>query len=160
MRRYVDAAAAARPETPRAALVVRIRDALARGAADGDALFDLRARTRDTLANLRAREATCDVRCADFVAARDASDDDALFLTQNHPASPLLRFCADAALATLGLPPLSPDEAACDDANAARIPGRVWPPVSRKPLQLRFNMTLYESMRAIFVSKSRVLVQR
>ena len=32
--------------------------------------------------------------------------------------------------------------------------------VSRKPLQLRFNMTLYESMRAIFVSRSRELVQR
>ena len=33
-------------------------------------------------------------------------------------------------------------------------------PVSRKPLQLLFNMTLYESMRAIFVSRSRELVQR
>jgi transcriptional regulator with AAA-type ATPase domain len=32
--------------------------------------------------------------------------------------------------------------------------------VSRKPLQLRFNMTLYESMRATFVSRSRELVQR
>ena len=32
--------------------------------------------------------------------------------------------------------------------------------VSRKPLQLRFNMTLYESMRANFVSRSRELVQR
>ena len=31
---------------------------------------------------------------------------------------------------------------------------------SRKPLQLRFNMTLYESMRATFVSRSRELVQR
>ena len=34
------------------------------------------------------------------------------------------------------------------------------PPVSRKPLQLHFNMTLYESMRAMFVSRSRELVQR
>jgi len=125
VRRYVDAAAAARPETPRAAVACEIRAALARGAVDGDALFDLAARTRDTLATLRAREAECDVRCADFVASRGASD--TLFLTQNHPASPLLRFCADAALARLGLPPLAPDEAACDDANAARIPGRVWP---------------------------------
>ena len=33
-------------------------------------------------------------------------------------------------------------------------------PVSKKPLQLRFNVTLYESMRAIFVSRSRELVQR
>ena len=33
-------------------------------------------------------------------------------------------------------------------------------PVSKKPLQLRFNMTLYESMRAMFVSRSRELVQR
>ena len=30
----------------------------------------------------------------------------------------------------------------------------------RETLQLRFNMTLYESMRAIFVSRSRELVQR
>ena len=35
-----------------------------------------------------------------------------------------------------------------------------WTPVSRKPLQLLFNMTLYESMRAMFVSRSRELVQR
>ena len=33
-------------------------------------------------------------------------------------------------------------------------------PVSKKPLQLRFNMTLYELMRATFVSRSRELVQR
>ena len=31
--------------------------------------------------------------------------------------------------------------------------------VSRKPLQFHFNMTLYESMRAMFVSRSRELVQ-
>ena len=29
-----------------------------------------------------------------------------------------------------------------------------------EPLQLHFNMTLYESMRAIYVSRSRELVQR
>ena len=32
-------------------------------------------------------------------------------------------------------------------------------PVSRKPFQFHFNMTLYESMRAMFVSRSRELVQ-
>ena len=35
-----------------------------------------------------------------------------------------------------------------------------WEAVSRKPLQFHFNMALYESMRAIFVSISRELVQR
>ena len=33
-------------------------------------------------------------------------------------------------------------------------------PSVRETLQLRFNMTLYESMRASFVSRSRELVQR
>ena len=32
--------------------------------------------------------------------------------------------------------------------------------VSRTPLQFRFNVTVYESMRAIIVSRSRELVQR
>ena len=45
------------------------------------------------------------------------------------------------------------------DAAARAAPRRLRA-VSRKPLQLRFNMTLYESMRAMFVSRSRELVQR
>ena len=72
---------------------------LARGTADSD-LFELRARTADSLANLRRRGAA-DVRVADAVEAggRPASP---LFLTQNHPATALLVACADRVLRVLG----------------------------------------------------------
>ena len=52
--------------------------------------------------------------------------------------------------------PVSPEAAARDDA----VFMNAFLPVSRKPLQFHFNMTLYESMRATFVSRSRELVQR
>ena len=44
--------------------------------------------------------------------------------------------------------------------NGDRDTNRESGAVSRKPLQFRFNMTLYESMRTSFVSRSRELVQR
>ena len=58
--------------------------------------------------------------------------------------------------------PLSLNFCACDGGDLPSDGGGgAWlRPVSRKPLQLRFNMTLYESMRAMFVSRSRELVQR
>ena len=94
--------------------------------ADSD-LFELRARTADSLANLRRREAPLDVRVADVVEAggRPASP---LFLTQNHPATALLVACADRVLRVLGFSALP--RGAYEDAgpNEAGIPGRVFPP--------------------------------
>ena len=104
-----------------------VRGLLARGAADGDDLFELRARTADSLENLRRREATLDVRVADVV-EQGGSAAAPLFLTQNHPATALLVACADRVLRVLGFSALP--RGAYEDAgpNEAGIPGRVFPP--------------------------------
>jgi hypothetical protein len=50
----------------------------------------------------------------------------------------------------------------CESGGSRGLPAepRVpWASVSRNPRQFHFNMTLYESMRAMFVSRSRELVQ-
>ena len=52
------------------------------------------------------------------------------------------------------------DERVARAAERRPVPRGRGRPVSENPLQLRFNMTLYESMRAIFVSRSRERVQR
>ena len=104
-----------------------VRGSLARGAADGDDLFDLQSRTADSLANLRRREAPLQIRVADVVedGGRPAAP---LFLTQNHPATALLVACADRVLRVLGFSALP--RGAYEDAgpNEAGIPGRVFPP--------------------------------
>ena len=124
--RFVERRAAEDWQQPLAAIVAAVRRDLAAGALDGADFFDLAARTSDTLAQLRARERSLDVRCADYV---EAHPEEPLFLTQNHPASLLLHHCANEALGALGLPRLAEaDRAAAEaDANAAGIPGRVWP---------------------------------
>ena len=104
-----------------------VRGLLARGAADGDDLFELRARTADSLANLRRREAPLQIRVADVI-AKGGHPSSPLFLTQNHPATALLVACADRVLRVLGFSPL-PREAYEDAGpNEAGIPGRVFPP--------------------------------
>ena len=104
-----------------------VRGLLARGAADGDDLFELRARTADSLENLRRREAALDVRVADVI-AKGGHPSSPLFLTQNHPATALLVACADRVLRVLGFSALP--RGAYEDAgpNEAGIPGRVFPP--------------------------------
>ena len=104
-----------------------VRASLARGAADGDDLFDVQSRTADSLANLRRREATLDVRVADVI-AKGGHPSSPLFLTQNHPATALLVACADRVLRVLGFSALP--RGAYEDAgpNEAGIPGRVFPP--------------------------------
>ena len=104
-----------------------VRASLARGDADGDDLFELRARTADSLENLRRREATLDVRVADVI-AKGGHPSSPLFLTQNHPATALLVACADRVLRVLGFSALP--RGAYEDAgpNEAGIPGRVFPP--------------------------------
>jgi hypothetical protein len=104
-----------------------VRGLLARGAADGDDLFDVQSRTADSLANLRRREAALDVRVADVI-AKGGLPSSPLFLTQNHPATALLVACADRVLRVLGFSAL-PREAYEDAGpNEAGIPGRVFPP--------------------------------
>ena len=104
-----------------------VRGLLARGAADGDDLFELRARTADSLANLRRREAALQIRVADVI-AKGGHPSSPLFLTQNHPATALLVACADRVLRVLGFSAL-PREAYEDAGpNEAGIPGRVFPP--------------------------------
>ena len=104
-----------------------VREELARGVSDGDDLFELKARTAASLADLRRREATLDVRVADVV-ARGGSPAAPLFLTQNHPATALLVACADRVLGVLGFDALAPATYENAGANAAGIPGRVFPP--------------------------------
>ena len=104
-----------------------VRGLLARGAADGDDLFDVQSRTADSLANLRRREVALDVRVADVI-AKGGHPSSPLFLTQNHPATALLVACADRVLRVLGFSALP--RGAYEDAgpNEAGIPGRVFPP--------------------------------
>ena len=104
-----------------------VRASLARGAADGDDLFDVQSRTADSLANLRRREATLQIRVADVI-AKGGHPSSPLFLTQNHPATALLVACADRVLRVLGFSALP--RGAYEDAgpNEAGIPGRVFPP--------------------------------
>ena len=104
-----------------------VRGLLARGAADGDDLFDVQSRTADSLENLRRREATLDVRVADVI-EKGGHPSSPLFLTQNHPATALLVACADRVLRVLGFSALP--RGAYEDAgpNEAGIPGRVFPP--------------------------------
>jgi len=104
-----------------------VREELARGVIDGDDLFDLRARTADSLADLRRREASLDVRVADVV-AKGGSPAAPLFLTQNHPATALLVACADRVLQVLGFDALAPAMYEYAGTNEAGIPGRVFPP--------------------------------
>ena len=104
-----------------------VRASLARGAADGDDLFDVQSRTADSLANLRRREAPLQIRVADVI-AKGGHPSSPLFLTQNHPATALLVACADRVLRVLGFSAL-PREAYEDAGpNEAGIPGRVFPP--------------------------------
>ena len=104
-----------------------VRGLLARGAADGDDLFDVQSRTADSLENLRRREAPLQIRVADVI-AKGGHPSSPLFLTQNHPATALLVACADRVLRVLGFSAL-PREAYEDAGpNEAGIPGRVFPP--------------------------------
>ena len=104
-----------------------VRGSLARGAADGDDLFDIQSRTADSLENLRRREAPLQIRVADVI-AKGGHPSSPLFLTQNHPATALLVACADRVLRVLGFSAL-PREAYEDAGpNEAGIPGRVFPP--------------------------------
>ena len=104
-----------------------VRGSLARGAADGDDLFDVQSRTADSLANLRRREAPLQIRVADVI-EKGGHPSSPLFLTQNHPATALLVACADRVLRVLGFSALP--RGAYEDAgpNEAGIPGRVFPP--------------------------------
>ena len=104
-----------------------VRASLARGAADGDDLFDVQSRTADSLENLRRREAPLQIRVADVI-EKGGHPSSPLFLTQNHPATALLVACADRALRVLGFSALP--RGAHEDAgpNEAGIPGRVFPP--------------------------------
>ena len=104
-----------------------VRGLLARGAADGDDLFDVQSRTADSLENLRRREGALQIRVADVI-AKGGHPSSPLFLTQNHPATALLVACADRVLRVLGFSALP--RGAYEDAgpNEAGIPGRVFPP--------------------------------
>lgn len=97
--------------------------------------FQFERRFRETIAILRSKEAITDIKVADFIVSRLATE--RLFLTQNHQTSSLYIHCVNQMLTLLNLPNLTfsdrihPNEAGLPDC---------WP---QSPYEIKFYRQQY-----------------